>query len=155
QPFTLSGNAASEGHLTRSMDGTSLVIAGYAATPGSSDPSGSSATAVNRVIAHVTAGQVFDTKTPSSDGYTTNQIRSAACTGSRGLWVSGAGTGTGNGSGGTRYLVLGSTSGTTTLISTAPTDTNVVGIFDGQLYASSSSGNNKGVNIFATQLPSS
>ena len=55
QPFTLSGNATSEGGLSLSKDGRFLVCAGYGAAPGISAISSSSSSSVNRVVARTDA----------------------------------------------------------------------------------------------------
>lgn len=141
QTLTNSGSAASEGQLTRSSDGKCLVFAGYDAAPGTA--SVASASGIDRVVGVVFNGTpavsnaTLNTTTVIPDGYTGNTIRSATSDDCTRFWTSGTAA-MGNTSGGVRYIALGNNS--STQVSTTVTNTRNVGIFGGQLYASSSSG---------------
>jgi hypothetical protein len=129
-----SGSAKSEGMLTRSADGQYLLLTGYATDLGGSNKlSGTAAAVVPRTVGRVRFNGSVDTSTALTDFADLNNPRSAASTDGTSLWVGGA-------AGGVRYATLGST--TSTKLSTDEADTAQVGIFGGQLYASSQDTNN-------------
>ena len=133
---TASGTATSEGLLTRSADGCSVVFTGYDAAVGTASVSGTLATAVNRVVGKVDAAGALDTSTALSNVSDGNNFRSAATTDGNAFWVGGAGT---TSTGGVHYVAsVGAT--TATQLSTTVTNIRGVHIFDGQLYVSSASG---------------
>jgi hypothetical protein len=151
--LTLVGNDNTEGALTRSVDGNFLLLAGYDAVVGSSDPSATASNSTNRVVATVSSAGNIVTDTRIGDGYSGGHIRSAASTDGNKIWTSGTGT---SSTGGTRYVPLHNPPATaTTNISSTINDTRVVNIFpfnstsQEQLYTSSNSGSNKGVNTVA------
>lgn len=132
QPLIASGTATSEGLLARSADGRHLVLTGYGRAPGGGDSlSGTSATAVNRVVGRVDADGVVDTSTALTDYASANNPRSATSTDGSSFWVAG-------GAGGVRLAVLGATS--STAVSTTVANLRQLALFDGQLYTSTGSG---------------
>jgi hypothetical protein len=151
--LTLVGNDNTEGTLTRSADGNFLLLAGYDADPGSSDPSATASNSTNRVVATISSAGNVVTDTRIGDGYSSGHIRGAASTDGNKIWTSGTGS---SSSGGTRYVPLHNAPTTATAnISSTINDTRVVNIFplnstsQLQLYTSSNSGSNKGVNTVA------
>lgn len=136
-PLTMSGTATSEGALTRSANGQLLLLAGYGTAPGTS--SVSSDTTLIKVIAVVGVNGIPNTTTGIAPNvaYKKNNIRGAASVDGTGIWTSGAGS---NNSGGTWYIPFGSVSSNPVQVSSAPTNTRCVNIFDNQLYITSSSG---------------
>src|SRR5688500_16359451 len=72
QTLTAVGTASSEGLLSRSTDGQSLVLAGYAAPPTTANPSSVSAATINRDIARVGANGTVNTPTARSDAASSN-----------------------------------------------------------------------------------
>ena len=141
--LTESGSATSEGALTLSTDGKSLLIGGYNATTGTASIASTSSTAVNRVVGvvNVATGAV-DTTTALSDAFTGNNIRSVASPDGVNLYAGGVGassTTTTGGTNGVRYTTDGSTTSTTlssSITNSNPTNVRVDNIFGGQLYAS-------------------
>lgn len=131
QAFTNSGTATSDGILQRSVDGRFFLLAGYSARPGTAavvaDPS-------PRVIARVTVdGGVADTST-TLEAYTSNNMRAVASVDGTAYWTAGTGP-TDAGIAGVRYVTHGATDASVELFAALP-NTRGVGIFGGQLYAS-------------------
>ncbi|MFO0579191.1 MAG: hypothetical protein U1A78_34760 [Polyangia bacterium] len=139
--LTLSGTALSEGALSRSANGAYALLAGYDATVGIPNISATSPTTYNRVIGRIAANNSVDTTT-AFDGLGTGSIRGAASTDGKALWASGTN--------GIVYTTFGSTAAPTTL---AGTNARVLGLFSGQLYASSGSANVTGVNTVGNGAP--
>jgi hypothetical protein len=149
--LTLSGTATSEGFLTLSTDGNYLTMGGYAATPGTATPQTSTPAAVNRVVGRIDMSGNINISTALTDAYSGSNIRSAVSTDGNSLWTAGNG-GSGQGAtAGVRYTTLGST--TSTLINPTSSNMRVVNIFNGQLYASSSTGTLLGVSTVGTGEP--
>jgi hypothetical protein len=155
--LVFSGTATSDGQLKLSADRQYLTFGGYNATTGTASVS-SSTSDFNRTIARVGSDAVIDTRTiiPSSDavgnGYRRNNFRSVVSNDGSGFWCAGNGGGT-NSLGGTRYVAYNNTGSNSVHISSTPTNTRVVNIFNGQLYTSSGSGSNVQVNTVGTGLP--
>jgi hypothetical protein len=146
QPCTNSGSATSEGFVTVSTNGLYLLLGGYAVGPGTATVATSVNPPVGRVIARVDiASGVVDTSTAIADSYSTRNIRSVVSdTGSR-FWVTGSGDGV-------RFVAnLGDT--TTLPIALTPGNNRVAGIYNGQLYSTSSSGGFFGIATVGTGLP--
>ena len=134
--FCLSGTATSEGMLTRSADGSVLLVGGYDAALGTA--SVSSAAGIPRVVAVIRQDGSIDTSTVFTDGFSTSNFRGVASDDGTRFWLSGTGTG-----GGVRYIAaLGAT--TSALVSSTITNTRVVEVFEDEfgprLYVSSQSG---------------
>jgi hypothetical protein len=142
QPFTLSGTATSEGNLSRSENGSYVLLAGYGVAPGTSSVSGTTAAAVNRVVARIDGAGAVDTSTRLDTAFSTGSVRSATSTDGMTLWVSGTG---GSGVGGVHATTLGALGSTQVLA--APNNTRFSHVFAGQLYASASS--NPFFSVFA------
>ncbi len=125
-PFTLSGTASAEGMLNLSMNNQYLVLAGYAATPGTAGIS--TAPGVTRVVGRVDLSGTVNTATTITDSYADAGFRSAASVDGTGYWVAGA-------SAGVRYVVQGAL-GSSTAIYGAITNLRTTELFNGQLYVS-------------------
>ncbi len=143
--LTQSGTAGSEGALNLSADGKYLTLVGYDAAPGTVAVTSTTSANNNRVVARVDASGSVDTTTRISSAYSANNIRSAVTNDGSGFWVGGPGTGL-------TFVTFGSTGASTTLNGL---NSRVVNIFNGQLYDSSGSGSNVGVNTVGTGLPTS
>ncbi|HEX3526689.1 MAG TPA: Calx-beta domain-containing protein, partial [Thermoanaerobaculia bacterium] len=128
-----SGTATTEGFLTRSTDGQSVVFSGYDAALATALITTSTSATVPRVIGRVGFNGTIDTTTALTDAISGGNPRSAASTNGTDLWLSGTSAG-----GGIRYATLGAT--TSTSLVTSPTNLRVLGIFGGQLYISSGAG---------------
>ncbi|RTQ48200.1 T9SS type A sorting domain-containing protein [Hymenobacter gummosus] len=144
--FTLTANATSEGMLALSADQRYVTLLGYDAAPGTASVVGSAAA---RVVARIDANGNVDTSTGLTDAYLTSNARGAVTDDGTRFWL--AGNGTPTSSAGTRYATLGAS--TSTQISATPSNVRVVGIYGGQLYVTSASGSNIGVNAVGTGLP--
>ncbi len=150
--LTDSGSATSDGYLNLSTNGQYLTLTGYNAAVGTASvasTSTSGGTPVARVVGLIDSHGNVDTTT-SLVAYSGNNVRSAVTTNGSDIWVSGAAS-SGN-PGGVTYTTLGAT-GTETALSSSVVNTRVVGVFDSQLYVTSGSGSNKGVNMVGTGLP--
>jgi hypothetical protein len=145
--FTNAGTSTSEGFITRSTDGQFLTFTGYNAPAGTAAVAGTASATTNRVVARVGFDGVPDVSTRFNAAYSGSNIRSAVTTNGTDIWASGTGT-----QGGTNYIQFGTT-GAGTQISTAPTNTRVVTIANGQLYTSSASSPTIGINAVGTGTP--
>jgi hypothetical protein len=156
-----SGSASSEGSLSLSGDGRYLIVAGYNST--STQTSVASA-AVPRIVARIDAASPANinstTTIPSATAFTGNNLRGATSQDGTGFWLSGQGTnstGTPPFNGGIWYVGLGgSNPGPTQItmpVSTQPTNTRWLQIFNGQLYATASNSPFFSVFSVGTGLP--
>ena len=148
--MTVSSTSTSDGVLNLSPDGQYLTFVGYDAPVFTAGVTGSAAATTNRIVGLVSATGAVNSTTRINDGYDGNNARSSVTLDGTSFWTSGAGTG-----GGTRYMALGNT-GTSTYVSTTPANTRVVNISNNNLYVSSASGANIGLNqVAASGLPTS
>jgi hypothetical protein len=144
-PFAISGSATSEGQLTQSADGRFLMATGYAIAPGTASIAGTASASVPRVIARIGLDGSIDTSTSIDNLFSGNNIRCAASEDGSAFWAAG-------GNSGIVYATYGATSGLS-LNTALPTNIRCVGIFGGQLYFTSGSGSNRGINSFGGGLP--
>ena len=145
QPCTNSGSATSEGFLTISTNGHYLLLGGYAVGPGTTTVAMSANPPVSRVIARVDMLGMVDTTTAIADSYSTRNIRSVVSDNGFRFWVTGSGDGV-------RFVAnLGDT--TTLPIALNPGNNRVAGIYNGQLYCTSSSAGFFGIASVGTGLP--
>ncbi|MDD1751234.1 MAG: hypothetical protein LUO89_15330, partial [Methanothrix sp.] len=152
QPFTMSGSASSEGQLTTSVDGHSVVLTGFAAAPGVTKIASTSTDGgALRVVARVDSAGNVDTTTEVAtfDGF---DIRAAATVDGGSFWAVGAGASDAGGNAGVQYVLVGSTGASTNILS-VPANTRTVGIYGGQLYMGTSFTPNNGINTVGTGLP--
>ncbi len=150
-PITFAGSASSEGQLTRSVDKTSLVVAGYGTTTGTATPNTNTAATVNRVVAVINKNAVSDQTTRLTDAYNGSNIRGVTSTDGTNIWTTGNG-GSGQGAtAGLRYTTKGAT--TTTQISSTLSNTRWAGIYNNQIYVTSGSGAFHGVSSVGTGVP--
>ena len=146
QALTATGDSTSEGMINRSVDGKYLVFTGYNAVPGTATPS---TAALARVVGRADINANTDTTTSINYAFTGNNVRAACSTDGNNIWVSGAGTGT---TPGVYYTTLGSSTGTA-VVSYA---TRNVNIYNGQLYAGSTSSSSPTViSALGTGAPTS
>lgn len=144
----LSGTATSEGALSRSADGSALLMAGYdAALGGGSSLSGTTAASVNRTIGLIYADGSLNTTTALTDFASANNPRSATSSNGSDIWMTG-------GAGGIRYATIGATT-SNDLSSATLANVRVLQIFDNQLYFSTASGTTYRVGTVGTGLPTS
>ncbi|WP_198174754.1 beta strand repeat-containing protein [Spirosoma arboris] len=150
--LTVSGSASSEGILKLSADGRYLTMVGYDADVATAGVASSGS--FDRVVALIDNNRSINTTTvlPQSAAYNTNNIRSAVSSDGTAIWT--AGTASTNSRGGVRATTLGATDGGTQVSSTV-TNIRVVGIFNSQLYVSTSSSTFLGVSSVGTGLPTS
>jgi hypothetical protein len=133
QTLTAAGNSTTEGMITRSTDGSFIIVTGYDAVPGTPSVSSSASLTINRVIGRIAADGSIDTSTTTT-AFSGTSIRGAASDNGSRFWATGGNTGT-------VYQSLGA-SGAGTTVSTTVTNQRSVGIFNEQLYASNASGSN-------------
>ncbi|MFY9340881.1 MAG: hypothetical protein WAT39_00235 [Planctomycetota bacterium] len=153
QPFTNSGTSTSEGFLNLSTNGLYLTLAGYAVPPGLGAVPATAAATTPRCVARVDLTAIIDTSTTITDAYSgatgsNANPRAAVTADGTGFWTSG----TAATNGGVRYVPLGAAT-TTAINSGAPQNTRVVGIYNGQLYTTSSSTGYYSVCAVGTGLP--
>lgn len=140
--LTFAGSSTSEGGISLSADGHYVVMAGYDAAPGTASVAGTTAATVNRVVGRLDAMGNVDTSTALNAAFNTSNVRAAASSDGTNIWVSGT---SGAATGGVHYTMFGTVGGTQVLA--APNNTRWVGVFGGQLYATSGSGTF--VNVFS------
>ena len=144
-----SGTATSEGSITRSADGRYLIVTGYADISTMGSLVDTSAATIPRVVGVIDAAGQIDTSTALSDFADENNPRSAASVDGGSFWVAG-------GDGGVRHVMMrGATS--SEQLTTELHNARQVGIFGGQLHASSGSGTDtfKGVHTIGSGAPTS
>ena len=149
--LTMSGTATSEGSLTLSADRNYLALAGYDAPVGTSGITGANSETINRIVGRVDINGVVDTSTRINDAYNGSNIRSVVTDDGTRFWTAGNSSGS-PATGGVRLVNYAST-GATSSIATAPNNARWVAIFRNQLYLSSGSGGNTGINTVGTGLP--
>lgn len=120
-----------EGFISLSEDGQYLALGGYDAATGTTAVTGSTSTTVNRVVGIIDAAANVNTATAFSNRFSAVSIRSAITDGSN-VWAAG-------GNGGIVYATAGSTGTSNTLLTS--TTGRCLGIYDGQLYATSTATN--------------
>ncbi len=132
--LTLVGNATAEGQLQLSDNGQYLLLAGYRSNAGSTNPSSSASTTVNRVVGRVAVSSgAVDTSTALTDAYSAVSIRGASSDNGTRFWTSGAAA---SPSGGLRYVgSLGAT--TSTLLGSSSNNLQQVSVLGGNLFTSS------------------
>jgi hypothetical protein len=145
--LTQSGTATSEGQLMIGPGGLTLV--GYNADAGTASVVSTTAAVANRMVAVVDLAGNVNLTTALTDAYSGNNIRSAVADNSGNIWTGGTASAA-NGPG-VRATTLGGT--TSTQLSTTVTNIRVVGIYNGQLYCTTQSGSNIGINTVGTGLP--
>lgn len=145
--LTQSGTATSEGQLILGPGGIALV--GYNADAGTASVVSTTAAVANRMVAVVDLSGNVNLTTALGDAYSGNNIRSAVAGAGGDIWTGGTAP-SANGPG-VRYTTLGGT--TSTQLSTTVTNIRVVNIYNGQLYCSTQSGSNIGINVVGTGLP--
>ena len=143
--LTASGTASSEGGLSISPDGQYVALTGYNAAAGTAGVSSAASATINRTvgIVNVATGNI-DTSTALTDAPSANNIRSAVTNNGTDIWIAGA-------AGGVRYTTVGATTGTQ--LSTTVTNIRQLEIFNGQLFASDSSGSTNRLGTVGTGLP--
>jgi len=143
-----SGTATSEGFLSRSADGLSLVLAGYnRSLGGAGNVSGTASATVGRSVARLTAAGV--TSISSFEVYSGGTIRGVASTDGDRIWTTGStgGVFTGTLSGGS-LTNIGLVSGVTNV-----TNTRTIQIVNSQLLISLAQGSLSRVGVVAEGLP--
>lgn len=138
---TIGGTTATEGGLNLSSDGKYLLLGGYDAAVGTASVGSTASSTVNRVIARLDAAGALDSST-AGDFFTAASLRNVASTDGSSLWASG--------STGVLYTTLHSTA---MPVSVAAFNVRWAGIFSGQLYGSSASTMNHGINQVGTGTP--
>jgi hypothetical protein len=135
-PFTLRGSSTTEGGLSLTSDGAYVVLAGYAAVPGTADVSATTAASTPRIAARVSKAGVVDTSTKLDAAFDAKSVRGAASVDGASFYVGGENGS--SGSGGVFHVTLGATGGTHVLDTLQ--NLRMVGVFDGRLYGSTQSG---------------
>lgn len=148
-PITMSGSATSEGCLAISSDGRFVTLAGYLAAPGVGSIAMTASASVPRVVARINTAFAIDVSTRTSNGFDGGNIRSAVTVDGTQLWMGGNGTAGVNG-----VLVepFGATS-STQVVST-PDNIRCLGIFGGQLYATSGVAGYTAIQRIGSGVPS-
>lgn len=144
--ITNSGTATSEGFMSLSTDGHSLVFGGYNVAPGLASVATSTGTAAPRSVGLVNSAGSFTLSSLGTLAYSGGNIRSAFSTNGSDIWVAGSNQSI-------QYHLAGS--GTSTQLSTTITNTRVVNVLNNQLYTSANTGAFQGVNTVGTGLPTS
>ncbi|MCI1190002.1 T9SS type A sorting domain-containing protein [Hymenobacter sp. DH14] len=145
--FTNSGTATSD-NITRSADGRYLLLTGYNVAPGTAGvvSTTNSGTTNNRLVARIGADGSVDDNTRINDAFSATNIRTAVSTDGSAFYVSG-------GNSGIRYVPFGNAGATTALSGGTVVNFRILGIAGGNLYATSATGSNFGLNQIGTGLP--
>jgi hypothetical protein len=137
RPLTLSGTAATEGVLTASGDGKYVVLAGYAAAPGTAAISTTTSATVNRVVGRVDVGGTVDTSTRMTNAFSGDSVRGACSNDGTAFWTTGNGTLVATA--GVQYAALAS-AGTSTQVFSTVTNMRSCLIAGGRLYGGTAAG---------------
>jgi len=140
-----SGTATVDGWLTRSADGTCLVVPGYNKNAG--DAGTLTTSSVPRVVARVLASGAIDTSTALTDASVGSNFRGAASSDCNHVWVSGTGT-----NGGVRHTTIGRTT-SDDVSGTSFANTRAVVVAGAQLYVGASVTALRTVASVGTGLP--
>jgi hypothetical protein len=124
------GTSTTEGAMSRSSDGTVLVIGGYNGTLGAAVSTIASAT-INRSIAVVDGGGNVDVTTSLTDAHSTGNIRSVTSTNGLNIWTLGSNEGI-------RYCTKGAN--TSTLVSSTNTNNRCFAINNTNIFFTHGSG---------------
>ncbi|TAF94075.1 MAG: hypothetical protein EAZ47_04805 [Bacteroidetes bacterium] len=138
--LTIAGSASSEGQLSRSANGSVLLLCGY------DQPVGVSAVvsaAGNRVVAVIDRNEVVDASTTFT--YGTSSIRSAVSDDGNNIWFAGSNSG--------QYYIAKGAGNTSVLVASTVTNTRSLAIANGQLYMSNASGSNPRIGTVGSGLP--
>jgi hypothetical protein len=144
--YTNSGSQV-EAFLTLSGNGQYLTIGGYAATVGTSAVAGTTSSATNRVVARIDSNGNVDFSTALTDAASGGNFRSVCSTDGVAMWGVGS-------TGGIRSFAFGGT--TSTQLATAPANTRVANVLNGQLLLSAqttSGGNFVGLSAVGVGTP--
>lgn len=145
--FTETGSSSTDGFLTRSVDGRFLIVPGYNAAAGTASLVNTTSAANNRLVARVSSAGAITGVARLNDAFSAGNIRSATSTDGSTFYAVGNNTGV-------VVVPVGNTTAASTTVSTgAPTNLRSVGIYRGNLYASSASGTTQGVAQVGTGLP--
>ena len=130
-----SGTSTTEGFLNLSVNRKYLVFGGYNTDTGVTSISSTPATTTKRLVGRIDNAATFNTSTLLDSAFSTNNMRSVTSTDGNSFWMSGSGSGI-------RRTTLGVTADTrvTTAQSAYPSNYRNLGIYGGQLYASTGSG---------------
>ena len=137
--LTNSGTATSEGQITRSADGTQIIVAGYDSATGTASIAGTTSATVNRVVNGVDVTGASTRLGTTATNFNANNIRSAYSNGTN-AWAVGANSGT--------VVYPGDTA-----VSTTVANQRVVNSFNGNLYTTTSGATTSGVYQVGTGLP--
>ena len=142
-----SGTATSEGQITRSSDGSRIIVAGYDAAVGTTGPggagtsiTGTTSATTNRVVDGVDSAGNVARIGATATSFSANNIRSATSLNGTTAYAVGANTGT--------VLLPADTT-----ISTTVANQRVANIFNGNLYTTTSGATTSGVYQVGTGLP--
>ena len=138
-----SGSASSEGLLSLSTDGSSLLVPGYFANAGTAGIASTTAAAAPREVAVFDATGTATSTTTLGSFFSGNNIRSAASPDGVTIYAGSGVTASGVG------VFTAGTNGTPTTVSGA-TNTRGVAVANGQVFVSSGSSPNVGVSLVGT-----
>jgi hypothetical protein len=137
----VTGNATSEGQLSRSADGRFLTFGGYNTNrPTPASVVTSTSTDVPRGIGVVDASGTYSLAAVTTTQFTTSNIRSGVTDGTNNFWGAGANSGT---------IYFGNLA-PAAVVQSSVLNTRVVNIFNGDLYFSTASGTIPGIYFLGT-----
>lgn len=126
--LTISGLAPSDGQITRSANGQSILIAGYDAFVSQSGVASTSTSTVTRIIAQVGSSGAVSFPVSGITVYSGSNFRSATTDTGANYWGAG-------GNSGTTAFPPSTSAGGGTPVQANVSNTRYVGIFNNQLYA--------------------
>ncbi len=139
-----SGIGTFEGKINRSADGNYLVFAGYGpeAIPYPQNLSTTSASDVNRIVGRIDANGTVDTSTRLNNFGSNSSPRSVASTNGVDFWI-----GSGSTAASIMKTTLGANGGSATSLGVIQPSIQAVGIYNGQLYVTSTQGNAPNIRV--------
>lgn len=129
-----SGSASSEGQISLSADGQSIVVSGYNTGTGVASIASTSSSSVARGVATVSYNGTYALQYTTSSAFSANNIRSATTDGNGNFWAAGATTG---------IAYLGS--GTAATVSTTSVNNRLLQDIGGNLFFTTGSGSTRGI----------
>ncbi|HEX3623911.1 MAG TPA: hypothetical protein VH280_00645 [Verrucomicrobiae bacterium] len=144
--LTQSGNSATEGYLSLSMNSSNLVFAGYDANAGLSGVAASNSASVNRCVGVLDAFGNYTRTAVSSSEYSGGNIRAATSDGTN-YWTSGSTGGIWYSANGGKPVQIGNES-------SSSGNLRVSKVFNGRLYYTTGSGT-IGLFVMTNGLPTS
>ncbi len=144
--LTAAGSSTAEGLLNRSADGRFLTVPGYDAASGTAAVAGTTSSTVLRSTGELDSSgtlSLIDLTASPTNPFSGANFRSVISSDGSNFWAAGSANG----------IYYFNSTGASTLVSSSSTNNRAVEIFGGQLFSSSAAGSFAGVSAVGTGLP--